>query len=322
MTQSNTKVDSLILANRLRNFGYKIDIEMNDKKLKKSLEFADKEDIPYIIILGEDEIKNGSFILKDMFNGRKYNISLGNIKEINIFFFKGAIMVEGFLENHYDDLYIEKCLGIVDSKLKEYCLKEIIPIYELNDRGHSKHHIEYVLKRAFEISKNYDVDYNILYVSVIFHDIACHIDRETHEVLSAEYAYNDCYLKKFFSEEEMIVIRNAIEDHRASSKHIPRNIYGRILSSADRKVEIKEYLISSLGFNFNKMSKEELIEDSYKHAINKFGKEGYATDKFYVDDDKYAKFLKNIQYLIEHKEYFLMLAEMVYMELSNNSAIE
>ena len=63
----NTKVESLKLANELRSLGYKIDIEMEDKKLKKSLDYCNKEQIPYIIILGEDEITNKEFKVKNMF---------------------------------------------------------------------------------------------------------------------------------------------------------------------------------------------------------------------------------------------------------------
>ena len=231
-------------------------------------------------------------------------------------------MIDEFLECQFDDLYINSCLDKVSLELKDYCINNIIPIYELNDKGHSKNHIDYVLKRSFEISKNYDINYNILYIRVMFHDVMCHVDREKHEILSSLYAYDDIFLNKFFDREDMLLIRYAIEDHRASSSRMPRNFYGRILSSADRKVSIKDYLVSSLGFNLGKLEKDDLIEDSYRHAIKKFGKDGYATSKFYVNDDKYEKFLRDIQYLIEHKDIFFVLAEKVYYELMNKSSIE
>ena len=74
-----TNIESLSLANKLRQLGIKVDLEMNNKKLKKSLDFCNKENIPYVIILGEDEITNNSFKLKDMFNKQEIAI---NIKEI------------------------------------------------------------------------------------------------------------------------------------------------------------------------------------------------------------------------------------------------
>ena len=78
----NTKKESLSLANKLRNLGYKVDIEMNNKKVKKSFEFANKENIPYVIVLGEDEIKNKCFKLKNMTTGEEINIDdLNKVKQ-------------------------------------------------------------------------------------------------------------------------------------------------------------------------------------------------------------------------------------------------
>ena len=52
-----TEIESLKLANTLRELGYKVELEMSNKKIKKSLDFANKNEIPFVIILGLDEIK-------------------------------------------------------------------------------------------------------------------------------------------------------------------------------------------------------------------------------------------------------------------------
>ena len=79
----NTKKESLFLANRLRSFGYRVDLEMNDKKVKKCFEYANKENIPYVIVLGEDEINNKCFNLKDMKTGEQIKIvDINKIKDI------------------------------------------------------------------------------------------------------------------------------------------------------------------------------------------------------------------------------------------------
>lgn len=81
----NTEIESLKLANNLRYLNYKVDFDMTSKKMKKSLDYCNKENIPYVIILGEDEIKNNSFKLKDMNNKTEYLIKfteLNKIKEI------------------------------------------------------------------------------------------------------------------------------------------------------------------------------------------------------------------------------------------------
>lgn len=76
-----TNIESLKLANKLRELNIKVDLEMNNKKLKKSLDFCNKENIPYVIILGEDEITNQEFKLKDMINKEETIIKFN---ELNI----------------------------------------------------------------------------------------------------------------------------------------------------------------------------------------------------------------------------------------------
>lgn len=77
-----TNIESLKLANELRKLDIKVDLEMNNKKLKKSLDFCNKENIPYVIILGEDEIANNSFKLKDMINKEEYLINMNELDKV------------------------------------------------------------------------------------------------------------------------------------------------------------------------------------------------------------------------------------------------
>ena len=78
-------MEALSLADTLRSYGYNVDIEMKGRKLKKSLDFANRENIPYVIIVGEDEVKTGKVIVKDMINQNNFEIDLKNpekVKEI------------------------------------------------------------------------------------------------------------------------------------------------------------------------------------------------------------------------------------------------
>ena len=78
----NTPIESLKIANELRNMGFKVELEMESKKLKKSLDYANKEKIPYIIVIGEDEIKNNYLKIKSMSDSNEYLISLDNLDKI------------------------------------------------------------------------------------------------------------------------------------------------------------------------------------------------------------------------------------------------
>lgn len=233
-------------------------------------------------------------------------------------------MSNKYLEDlKFDDKKIEELMKKVDLKLKQYIEKNIIKEYELNDGGHNINHIKYVLKRAFELA-NSNIDANILYACVMFHDIACHINRDNHELLSAERAYDDKFLNNFFNDMEMNTIKDAIEDHRASLEYEPRNIYGKILSSSDRKVEVRAYLVASMAFDIKKhpeLTKEQIINGSYEFAIKKFGKSGYAVNKSYISDGKYEKFLNNLQYLIDRKEEYFNVASIVYDDINEITKI-
>ena len=124
----------------------------------------------------------------------------------------------------------------VNNKLKEYIEKNIFPLYKNNYIGDSLDRIDYVIKRSESIIKdnNLKVDNDILYTVISYHDIRTNNDEKNHEIISGEIVLKDEFLKDFFSLEQRQIIKEAIEDQRANSDREPRNIYGKILSSASR----------------------------------------------------------------------------------------
>ena len=79
----NTEIESLKLANQIRNLGYRVEIEMNRKKIKKSMDYANKEKIQYVIVLGENEVNRKSVNIKNMFTGKQIEISFDELDKIN-----------------------------------------------------------------------------------------------------------------------------------------------------------------------------------------------------------------------------------------------
>ena len=78
-----TQIETLKIANKFREYGLNVEIDMMDRKLKKSLDFANKENIPYVIIVGENELINNKVIIKDMFNNSSIELDLDKIDDIN-----------------------------------------------------------------------------------------------------------------------------------------------------------------------------------------------------------------------------------------------
>ena len=194
----------------------------------------------------------------------------------------------------------------IDKKLERFVEQNIFSQYKLNDKAHQIDHIKYVIKRCFKFSKNMNVDDNMLYVIAAYHDIGHHIDYKNHEKVSAEILYTDKNLREFFSEKDLRIMKEAIEDHRASLTKDPRNIYGKILSSADRNIDVDDslkriYIYSKT--HFDKLNEEETIEECYNHTLKKFGENGYAN--FFVEDIDYNNYLMELRYLLNNKEEFI-----------------
>lgn len=80
-----TELESLKLANEIRSLGLKVELEMKNKKIKKCLDYANKEKIPYVIVLGDDEVKCSFFKLKNMFNNTENIIYFDKLEDIKNF---------------------------------------------------------------------------------------------------------------------------------------------------------------------------------------------------------------------------------------------
>lgn len=78
----DTEVSSLSFADKLRQNGVKVLVEMNKRKIKKCFEWADKNNVPYVVVLGENEIQNKKIVVKDMFNSNSIEVDMDNIDEL------------------------------------------------------------------------------------------------------------------------------------------------------------------------------------------------------------------------------------------------
>lgn len=70
------------IANNLRKEGINTEIFLNDKKLKAKMKYADKLEIPYVIVIGEDEINSGVVKIKNMITGKEEECEINNIPQV------------------------------------------------------------------------------------------------------------------------------------------------------------------------------------------------------------------------------------------------
>jgi histidyl-tRNA synthetase len=72
---------SLIIATELRNKGVSTEVYFEEAKFNKKMAYADKLGIPFVVIVGEDEVKSGLYTVKNMKTGEQVKVSIDKIFE-------------------------------------------------------------------------------------------------------------------------------------------------------------------------------------------------------------------------------------------------
>lgn len=195
----------------------------------------------------------------------------------------------------------------ISPDLVKYVKNEIFPLYDRNEEGHGINHIKSVIERSLKFAEKYDVNIDMVYVIAAYHDIGHYIDRKKHEIISAEIFMKDEKMKQWFTDEQRNIIKEAIEDHRASSNHKPRSIYGMIVSTADRTIiDIDNTIKRSYSYgkrNYIGISEEEQIERVYQHLNEKYGEDGYA--KVYLEDKEFDEAIQKLRQALSNKNEFI-----------------
>lgn len=81
MVPLDTNVEVLRLANILRQDDNRVVIEMKKKKISKCFEYAERENIKYVMIVGLDEVNSGIYKIKDMDKKCEYSFNIEELRE-------------------------------------------------------------------------------------------------------------------------------------------------------------------------------------------------------------------------------------------------
>lgn len=197
-----------------------------------------------------------------------------------------------------------------------YVESDIIPRYDSFDKAHNRQHVLTVISESMELAKNIDgIDLNMVYAIAAYHDTGLCRDRKTHHIVSGEIILTDTTLRRWFSEEEIAMMKEAVEDHRASADHEPRSIYGRIVAEADRIIDTNTVLRRTVQFglkHYPELSKEQQYERFVEHLNEKYAPGGYM--KLWFPESKNALQLRKLQSVICNEEQLRSLFENIYQE--------
>ena len=188
---------------------------------------------------------------------------------------------------------------MVNPTIITYIEQEILPRYEHFDTAHQRNHAEEVIERSLALAKHYDVDEDMVYTIAAYHDTGLCEGRDTHHLVSGRIIREDMKLREWLDETQIETMAQAAEDHRASSGHEPRSIYGKIVAEADRLISPEKVIRRTIQFtqdHFPNYNKEQQYQRFREHLMEKYSDTGYL--KLWIPESDNAVRLEELRKII------------------------
>lgn len=199
-------------------------------------------------------------------------------------------------------------------EIRDFVEREIVPRYDGFDAGHGRDHVQTVISQALSLAQYYpEVDRCMLLVAAAYHDLGLAFGRELHHIHSARIVREDERLQQWFNEDEINTIADAAEDHRASSDHEPRTIYGRIVAEADRIIDGETIVRRALQYGLKHepgLDREGQYRRLMEHMREKYDYGGYL--QLWIPESDNAKQLEAFRQTLANKEAFRRLFDTIY----------
>ena len=206
---------------------------------------------------------------------------------------------------------------MVNPDIIAYIEQEILPRYEQFDAAHQRNHAEEVIERSLALAKHYDVDENMVYTIAAYHDTGLCEGRDTHHLVSGRIIREDKKLRDWFDEDQIETMAQAAEDHRASSGHEPRSIYGKIVAEADRLISPEKVIRRTIQFtqdHFPDYDKEQLYQRFREHLLEKYSDTGYL--RLWIPESDNAVRLEELRKIIRDENKMRDAFEQEWNKLS------
>lgn len=190
----------------------------------------------------------------------------------------------------------------VSLDLMEFVERNILPRYNSFDKGHNLNHANLVIKNSLALAATTGANINMAYAIAAYHDLGLEGPRAIHHISSGKILMADKRLRRWFSEDQIKVMKEAVEDHRASASHAPRSIYGKIVAEADRDLEPERIFRRTIQYglaHYPEMSKEEQWKRFDEHMEQKYSSHGYI--RLWLPNSPNEKNLKEIRDTINNK---------------------
>lgn len=205
--------------------------------------------------------------------------------------------------------------------LKDYIEQEILSRYDKFDAAHRRDHAEKVIRESLKLAEGYEVDEDMVYTIAAYHDTGLMEDRKTHHLVSGRIMRADMNLRKWFSEDQIEVMAQAVEDHRASTDHEPRSIYGRIVAEADRNIDPDIIILRTVQYglsNYPELDRADHIKRALQHLDEKYSQHGYL--KLWIPGSENERRLHQLWRMLEDRPAIVARIERILDDYSDASS--
>lgn len=203
----------------------------------------------------------------------------------------------------------------VSLDIMQFVETQILPRYTAFGESHGLRHVNRVIKNALKLAHITGADIDMVYVIAAYHDLGMNGPRAIHHITGGKILMADNRLKRWFSKEQIAIMKEAVEDHRASSSRQPRSIYGKIVAEADRDIEAHEIFRRAILYakeNNPNVDKEQLWELFANHMDEKYSVHGYI--KLWIPNSPNERELKLLRETIEDKAQLRQEFENILLE--------
>lgn len=208
----------------------------------------------------------------------------------------------------------------VDRELVKYVEESILPKYDAFDAAHRRDHIEAVISASMKLAPKYDVRPDMVYAIAAYHDLGIVNGRERHHLDSGTILEADTRLRQWFTQEEIAVMKEAVEDHRASAESAPRSVYGMIVAEADRNIDLDVIVRRAVQYgldNFPQMNRQEQYGRVASHVRRKYGTGGYL--KLWIPESDNAVRLREVRKVVDDDVKLRALFDRYYDEYAGKA---
>lgn len=201
--------------------------------------------------------------------------------------------------------------------LVEFVEQNILPQYANFDKAHGLSHVMAVIRRSIDLVRSTGADINMVYVVAAYHDLGLSGPRAVHHLTSGKILQADSRLRRWFSDEQIKIMKEAVEDHRASASRQPRSIYGKIVAEADRCLEPETVIRRTVLFglsNYPGLDREGQWQRMKKHVAEKYSVNGYI--KLWIQGSENERQLNTLRSIIADERILRQWFDLMYDEES------